>query len=477
MRTLRTRLIIGVIGGMLLLLTVFSLVVYSVIRRALVDQFDESLASTARILAASVESDANEIELELDIQQMPEFQRPDSPTYYQLWRHDGTVAAKSPSLGTDDLSRLEGPLRTLGFRALQMRNGQPGRAVGLMFKPRGDSRGRNQQTAIQQALTLVVARDATGLHHQLDLLQWLLLVASGVTIALSVLIAAFVVRQGLNPLNSIAVEIAAVREDDLATRIGTTSVPAEILPIKNRLNDLLSRLEDAFKRERRFTADVAHELRTPLAGIRSTIEVTLTRARDQNEYKRVLCDCQAIVENMQTMVNNLLMLARLDAQQISFHSEHIRLAEMVNSCWRSLCDKVLDRENVFENRIPAEMTCDSDPEHLSMVFMNLLDNAVEYTNGGGKIWITGRRIDDSVEITVSNTGCQLTTEQASQVFDCFWRGDSSRKDAGVHCGLGLALVQRIVRALGGYTIVDVQNSGIFTIRLALPARQERLGIR
>jgi len=172
---------------------------------------------------------------------------------------------------------------------------------------------------------------------------------------------------------------------------------------------------------------------------------------------------------MQTMVSNLLMLARLDAQQITFHSEQIRLAEMVNSCWQSLCDKALVRENVFENRIPVEMTCDSDPEHLSMVFMNLLDNAVEYTNNGGQIWATGRQADDSIEITVANTGCTLTSEQASQVFDCFWRGDSSRKDAGVHCGLGLALVQRIVRALGGYTIVDVQNTEIFTIRLALPA--------
>ena len=470
MRTLRTRLIIGVIGGMLLLLTVFSLIVYSVIRRALVDQFDESLASTARILAASVESDGNEIELELDIQQMPEFQRPDSPTYYQLWRDDGTVAAKSPSLGTDDLSLLQGPLRTLVFRALQMRNGQPGRAVGLTFEPRGDSRGRNQQTAIQQALTLVVARDATGLHRQLDLLQWLLLVASGVTIALSVLIAAFVVRQGLNPLNSIASEIAAIREDDLATRIGTTSVPAEILPIKNRLNDLLSRLEDAFKRERRFTADVAHELRTPLAGIRSTIEVNMARPRETTEYQTVLSECLAIVENMQTMVNNLLMIAHLDACQVTFRAEQLYLAELVNSCWRPFSEKAIEREIAFGNRVSSDVTVNSDRENLFIVLSNLLNNAVEYTSNTGQIWVTAHHIDNSVEITVTNTGCQLTSEEAAQVFDCFWRGDSSRKDAGVHCGLGLALVQRIIRALGGSISAEVRPGGIFTIQLVLSAQ-------
>ena len=467
MRSLRTRLIIGVIGGMLLLLTVFSLIVYYVSRRALINQFDESLASTARILAASVESDANEIELELDIQQMPEFQRPDSPTYYQLWRSDGTVAAKSPSLGTDDLVRLEGLHKTPVFRALQMRNGQPGRAVGLMFRPRGDTRGRNQRTAIQQALTLVVARDATGLHRQLGLLQWLLLVASGVTILLSVLIAAFVVGKGLNPLNSIASEIAAIREDDLATRIGTTSVPAELLPIKNRLNDLLSRLEDAFIRERRFTADVAHELRTPLAGIRSTIEVTLARTRDTTEYKTALSECLVIVENMKTMVNNLLMIARLDACQVTFHHEQVHLSELVNSCWRLFSEKASQRDIAFGNHVPNNVTVNSDRENLSMVLSNLLSNAVEYANDAGQIWVTAQNVDNSVEITVNNTGCQLTNEEVALIFDCFWRGDASRTGTGAHCGLGLALVQRTLRALGGYTSVDVQKNGVFTIRLVL----------
>jgi len=464
MRSLQTRLIISVIGGMLLLLTVFSLIVYGVIRRALVNQFDASLASTARILAASVELDGNEIDLELDVQQMPEFQSSDHPAYYQLFRHDGTIAARSPSLGTDDLLRLESPLGTPVFRALQLRKGQPGRTVGFKFKPRPDSGEPNQQ-----ALTLVVARDAGGLQRQLDLLKWLLLVASGVTIALSVVIASFVVRQGLNPLHSIAAEIAAIREDDLATRIGTTSVPVEILPIKNRLNDLLSRLEDTFKRERRFTADVAHELRTPLAGIRTTIEVTLARARETTEYQTILSECMEIVENMQTMVNNLLMIARLDAQQISFHTEHIQLAELVNSCWRPFSNKALENQITLDNGIKPEITCESDTEYLSMLFLNLLDNAVEYTNKGGQIWITACSKDDSVEVVVSNTGCQLTNEQVSRIFDCFWRGDLSRSDTGNHCGLGLALVQRLIRALGGYAIAELQPGGIFIVRLILSA--------
>jgi signal transduction histidine kinase len=247
-------------------------------------------------------------------------------------------------------------------------------------------------------------------------------------------------------------------------------MPAEIQPIKSRLNDLLSRLEEAFKRERRFTADVAHELRNPLAGIRSTIEVNLTRTRDIPEYKSALSECLEIVENMQTMVNNLLLLARLDAQQISLQSEQIRLAELVNSCWRPLSEEAIDHEITFDNRIDPEIMCETDRQNLAIILSNILENAVEYTDEGGQIRATGRQGEGSVEITVSNTGCPLNNEQAAQVFDCFWRGDSSRKDAGVHCGLGLALVDRIIKALGGSTTAEVENGGIFKIHLTLPAK-------
>ncbi len=468
MRSLRTRLLVGIIGGMMLLLLAFSLIIYTVIRRALVNQFDASLAATARILAASVEYDDDEIELELDVQMMPEFQSLEKPACYQFWQHDGTAVARSPSLGTDDLLLFEGSLGVPVFRALHTRNGQPGRAVGLKFKPRTDGRDDEQQPTKQQTLTLVVARDVGDLYYHLRFLRWLLVIASVGTIALSLLVAAFVVRRGLSPLNSLAAQIAAIKEDDLTVRIGSENMPAEVMPIRKRLNDLLSRLEASFGRERRFTADVAHELRTPLAGMRSTLEVTLTRMRDINEYQASLSDCLAISKNMQAMVDNLLALARIDAHQMTFHRDRIQLAELVNSCWQAFLDKARERSIVFENRIPAEMSCQSDRESLSMVLSNLLDNAVEYSNEAGQIWTTTHHVGDRVEITVANTGCRLTNEQVLQVFDCFWRGDSSRTETGVHCGLGLALVQRIIKALGGHTAVEVQNGGIFTVRLTLP---------
>ena len=472
-RSLRTRLLTGIIAATILLLAVFSATVYIVIRSVLVNQFDASLASVTQILAASVELDGDEIELEFEVQQMPEFQDAEHATYYELWGHDGSVAARSPLLGTADLARLEGAVDALVFAKSQAPDNRPLRTVSLKFKPRASDSNEehHEHVTADQTLTLVVARDVSDLLGQLRFLRWLLLSASAAVIALSLLIAALVVRRGLAPLNAIAGEIAAISGENLTARIDAESAPSEIVPIKDRLNDLLSRLEDAFNRERRFTADVAHELRTPLAGLRATIEVTLSRARDSSEHETVLSDCLAITDNMQTMVANLLMLARLDADQVALRREPVRPAELADSAWRAYRDRAETRHINFENSIPEQITCQSDGEHLSMVLQNILANAVEYANDNGQIRMTARREDGSIEIAVSNTGCRLSAEQTSQVFDSFWRADASRSDAGVHCGLGLALVKKIATALGGTVTAEIDQPDIFTIRLTIPCRQ------
>ncbi len=474
MRSLRARLLAGVIGGMVLLLTLFSLLLHAMIAGALRSQFDISLASVAQILAASVESDEDEAELE--IQRMPALQDAGRPTYYQLWGPDGQVVIKSPLLSAHNLPRADTPVQTPIFRTAQVIHGKFWRIVNLRFVARpSESDGENAAPATEErSFTLAVARDTSELREQLHFLQWLLLNASGVVITLSFLIAWWVVRRGLHPLNSLAAEIAAVRADTLTTQIGADNVPSEVAPIRDRLNELLARLEASFRRERQFNSDVAHELRTPLAGIRSTIEVALARHREATEYRAALGDCLEITQGMQCVVNNLLLLARADTRQISFKNEPIPLAGLVSACWYPFTNKARERCIAFENRIPVKMTCESDAEHLSMVFSNLLGNAVEYADEGGRIWATARTTGDSILITLSNTGCRLTAEQVSHVFDAFWRGDAARLGTGTHCGLGLALVYRLVGALGGHVIAEVQD-GVFTVRLTFPSTGNEKG--
>jgi signal transduction histidine kinase len=477
MASLRARLLAGTIIGIMLLLAVFSLIVYAVIHSALIKQFDASLASVAQMLAASIEVDGKKIEADFEVQQMPEFHDAEHPTYYQLWQADDVVAARSPLLGTNDLTHPKGAVNSVVLLGLHQTNGHLQREAGLTFVPRDADKDEDttplSPTVNEQLLTLTVARDASDLYGQLRFLRRLLLVASAAVILLSLLIATIIVRKGLDPLNSIAAEIAMITEDNLTTRIAGEHVPDEVIPIRDRLNELMSRLEASFCRERQFNADVAHELRTPLAGLRSTIEVTLAHSRQNEEYRRALSDCLEITKTMQSMVGNLLTLAGLSIQGAKLHFEQVKTAEVVDMCWNSFSDKAFDRGISFDDSIHPEMAVETDRRILSSIISNVLDNAAEYTDENGQIRVAACKKDDALEISVSNTGCQLTGEQVSHVFDCFWRADSSRSDAGAHCGLGLALVRKLTRALGGDATAEIQPGAVFVLKLNVPVKPPR----
>jgi len=482
-RSLRSRLLLGMVAGMTLLLILFSGIMYFVIRDALKKQFDASLAASARLLAAGVEMDLakeneepkelqdqkNAVDIEFDLQMMPEFQRKKRPSYFQIWRQDNSVVARSPSVGQTDLLRFEGAPDKPFFLSVRLPNERPGRAVSLRFTPRiEENRKWIPSSSNDYMLTLVVARDASEMLAELRFVRWLLLYASLGVIVISCLVSAWIVRRSLGPLNSLGAAIAAIPEDELSRRIEIKHLPAEIMPIKEKLNNLLARMESSFNRERQFTADVAHELRTPLAGLRTTLEVALSRQRNVQEYHAALANCLAINKNMEITVANLLALARLDARQITFQRVRIELAKWIDSAWNPFQTKAKKRNLAFENQLPENLTCSSDPEFLSLVLSNLLDNAVEYANDNGRIWVTGKPTNDSVEITIANSGCPLGPENLDRIFDRFWRSDAARTQNDAKCGLGLALVHNILKALGGRTRAEIQNGNIFSITLTLP---------
>lgn len=469
MASLQKRLLVGTIGSIMLLVAIFSLIIYSVIRQALTAQFDAGLESTARLYAGGVEWEEGRFELDFAQQQASESGHLNATTLYEIWDADGNIIGKSPQLKSENFPRLGDGIGAAVFATRPNSEGRFARVVGMRLIPRVVD--EDWGPVPSETLSLTVARDAGVLQGHLAFLRRLLWIASAAVAVLSVLVATLVVRRGLAPLNLMATQIASIKADDLAARVEARNVPTEIAPVRDRLNDLLEHLQASFERERRFTADVAHELRTPLAGMRSTLEVTLLRTRDTSEYQVVLADCLAIAENMQAMTNNLLMLTRLDAKQVSPRRERIYLADLLESCWLASSETASRRRVTFESTIPQDFTCISDPDSLSMVLSNILVNAAEYADEGGRIWAAARHVDQHVELSVSNTGCTLTDEQLSQVFDRFWRADASRTDASIHCGLGLALVTRLMNVLRGSVTVERSSDGIFTVRLNLPGAE------
>ncbi|MDH7598472.1 MAG: histidine kinase dimerization/phospho-acceptor domain-containing protein [Sedimentisphaerales bacterium] len=467
MPSLKSRLIVNVFCWVLILLFFFGTVVYLMIRHALLAQFDASLGSLAGIVAGSTEVDQEGIELNSAIRQVPAFAGEDGLTYLQIWDSKGQVVAAWPPGKQMALDRISTRPNELAFAMIQEKDERPIRAAWLTFRPLAaeDDEQDNTKGIAVDHFTMLVAADATELLRQIAMVRWLLICAAGLTTGLSVFVAGHVANRGLAPINSMASQIAAIKEEDLGARIDDGAIPGELVPIATRLNQLLDRLQEAFERERRFSADVAHELRTPLAGIRTTIEVALQRTRESHEYRSALSASYQIVQAMEAMVHNLLLLARLEGKRIPLRKERIGLFGLIDSCWTQFEQRAAARQLEFKNLLPADLSVTADRQLLQMVVCNLLENATEYADQSGQICIAGRQLGQFVEMTISNTGCRLTSEQARHVFEPFWRADPARTATGSHCGLGLTIVERLMQAIGGSAHAEVRPDGLFTVRL------------
>lgn len=468
MKSIRARLLAGMTGSLALLLVIFGFVIYATIRLTLLKEFDFYLETVARTLAASVKTEGGQITVKLVPEALPELEAVEGELFSQYWTAQGTVLARSGNLGREDLPRFHGEAGEPAVRPLVLADGRRARAAGMRFRvtEAGGPPAPADLDAPDAHLTLVVARDTTDFEAHLRELRWLLLGSGTGVRAAGLAVSVAIIRRGLRPLRRLADEIAAVREDGLGAEIPAAAAE-EIQPVVKRLNDLLRRLEAAFARERAFTADVAHELRTPLAGILTTAEVALASPRPADEYREALADIREIARRMGSMADTLRQLARLDAGAASMSLRPVHLKALVGEQWGPLRRRAGARGLRFENRLPEGLMCTAHRAGLATVLANLLDNCVEYADERGRVWAGGDATEQGVLLEVGNTGCRLGPHETDRVFERFWRGDAARHAPGRHTGLGLALVGRRIACQGGTVSADAAEGGPFVVRLRL----------
>ena len=379
---------------------------------------------------------------------------------------------RSPSLGETDLARPASSAEEPVFRAMILPDGRPGRSVVLPFQPRVDDKRGDAAPGLPgvPTLTMVLARGTAPVDATLAQLKMVLFAVGAAAVAVACGVLWVAVRRGLRPVGRLARDIADVDAADLSTRIAVPGAPAELVPVIDRLNLLLGRLEAAFQRERAFSADVAHELRTPLAGLRATLEVTLARPRPAPEYRETLARCLRITEQVATMIEHLLVLARLDARQAEVQSERVSLGRTVRSAWQPLAERAEARRLRVDLDADGETDLETDATLLGLIVRNVLENAVVHADEGGRVRVRAAAGDGHIDLRVANSGSRLSQDEAAQVFERFWRGDSARTGTGTHCGLGLTLVGEAVEALAGRVVVTSEKGGEFEIHVRLPRR-------
>jgi len=215
----------------------------------------------------------------------------------------------------------------------------------------------------------------------------------------------------------------------------------------------LARLDDAFRRERQFTADASHELRTPLSAVQTIIGSTLARRRAPAEYEQALIDLSQEAGRMRTLTEGLLDLARHDATRQPAKFERVNLSHLLKDVVDSLRPLAEDKGLKLIDHVPDDgLTLMGESDGLIRLFVNLLDNAIKYTEQGFITISVHPTSDKLLEVTISDTGVGITPEHLPRIFDRFYRVDASRSKDGM--GLGLAIVENAARAHGGKVSVE-----------------------
>ncbi|AWY43696.1 HAMP domain-containing protein [Pseudomonas putida] len=295
-------------------------------------------------------------------------------------------------------------------------------------------------------LTLLL--DITHHQHFLQRMQHLIWLTVGLSALATALLGAWAARSGLRPLRRISAVAKGVSAQSLNARLPEENMPPEVAQMARHFNAMLRRLDDSFQRLSGFSADIAHELRTPLSNLLTHTQVTLTRPRSIEEYREALHSNLEELQWMAQLVNDMLYLAKADHGLLAPKREPLELAEEVDALMEFFAPLAEDAGVRLGREGSGRI--EGDRNMLRRALSNLLDNALRFTPVDGEILVRIVDQPEGMSLTVENSGEGISRDLLPRLFDRFYRADPARHEgSSEHAGLGLAITQSIVRAHGG----------------------------
>ena len=279
-----------------------------------------------------------------------------------------------------------------------------------------------------------------------------------------------IARQGIRPVEEMAATARRISSTHLGERILTEGYPFELASLASTFNEMLDRLEGSFDRISQFSADIAHDLRTPVNNIRGEAEVALARARTIDEYRDALESSLEESVRLSDLIGNLLFLARTESPLTHLHRERVNVAELLNGVQEYYEASAADGGISLSTRLGDEpVIAEVDRTLMQRAVGNLVSNAVAHTHSGGSVVMATSSDSAVVRIEVSDTGIGIPSEALPRVFDRFFRVDPSRSQASGGTGLGLAIVQGIMVLHGGKVEIVSQPGKGTRVILSMPA--------
>ena len=302
--------------------------------------------------------------------------------------------------------------------------------------------------------------------------RWLAAISASV-LALGLAVGWWITTEALRPIGMIVSTAKKIARGELGERIPVRQKSSELGRLSVVLNETFSQLEESFERQSRFTADAAHELRTPVAIILTQAQHALMRERDGATYKLTLEACVSAARRLRQLTESLLELTTMDAGAVPLKLEGCDLADIARDVASMLQPLAAERGIEFTGEL-LPSPCDADAARISQVMLNLLTNALDHTTAGGRVTFrTGMELGGAI-FSVSDTGAGIAAEHLPRIFDRFYRTDDSRNRRTGGAGLGLAICKAIADAHGAKLEVKSVEGGGSTFVLQMPVRLKGL---
>ncbi len=295
----------------------------------------------------------------------------------------------------------------------------------------------------------------------------------------------FLAANALAPIDRITRTAQQISADDLHQRLNLKLPNDEVGRLAATFDQMLARLEDAFERQKRFIADASHEMRTPLTILKGDVEVTLNRPRSAEVYRETLEMVNQTTDRLTALVEELFLLARADNNQYPLQLQDLNLAGLLTNEVANLMPQAIKKNVALNLDTPDVLPIKADPAKLARLFINLIDNAIKYSNSGDAVTITATIQNSHASVahacvTIADTGPGIPHKHLPHIFDRFYRADKARSrnienTSGSGAGLGLSIVQWLAQVHGGHIEVNSQvgQGTTFTVWLPLEAPSKK----
>jgi heavy metal sensor kinase len=320
-----------------------------------------------------------------------------------------------------------------------------------------------------QPIVIVVGQLTTEITTVLHTFVYVIVFAMVGVIVLAGLGGLFLANRVLKPVQEITKTAQKIEGSDLSQRIAVNT-DDELGRLASTLNEMIGRLEEAFNRQRQFTADASHELRTPLAIMQAEATLALSKERTSDDYRKSLETISQESDYMSSVIGKLLFLARSDAGKEQLNFEDVELKELITGLSANIEALAQDKGIKFTVDAKEDLTVSGDKVKLRQLFINILENAVRYTPADGNISVSLVEKDSNAVVSISDTGIGIPPEHLSHIFERFYRVDKARARADGGVGLGLAIAKIITESHKGKIEVESEVGKGTTFKISIPLK-------